>query len=131
MLYLAGLVSQAYRMRREIFRADHKAIEAIAREVNQVTPPDGWVFAFEQVYFEARRQPPPGMENAFDPFSRRDEWLAANRFATVCMMADDPRIESLHLFERYAKNKSIRAPDYNVYLFWELAATSDAGTPLR
>ena len=130
-VYLMGLGWQTYGMRREILGADHKTIEAVAREVNRVTPPDGWVFAFEQVYFEARRLPPPGMENAFNPFSRRDEWLAANRFATVCMMADDPRIESLQLFDRYAKNKTIRAPHFNVYLFWDLAGTGDPGTPLR
>ena len=84
-----------------------KTMETIAREVNQVTPADGWVFAFEQVYFEARRLPPPGLENAFNPYSRRDEWLAANRFATVCMMANDPRVKTLNLFGRYAKNKEI------------------------
>ena len=51
--------------------------------------------------------------------------------ASYSELFDRSRSLSLHLFERYAKNKSIRAPDYNVYLFWELAATSDAGTPLR
>ena len=64
-LYSIGLGWQVYKMRREIFYADHKTMETIAREVNQVTPGDGWVFAFEQVYFEARRLPPPGLENAF------------------------------------------------------------------
>jgi hypothetical protein len=81
-LYSIGLALQVFKMRREIFQADHKVIAAIAREINQVTAPDDWVFAFEQVYFEARRMPPPGMENGFNPYSRRDEWLAANRFAT-------------------------------------------------
>lgn len=131
LLYLTGLGWQAYGMRREILGADHKAIEAVAREINRVTPPDGWVFAFEQVYFEARRLPPPGMENAFNPFSRRDEWLAANRFATVCVMADDPRIESLHLFDRYANNKTIRAPNFTIYVFWDLAGKSEPGTGFR
>jgi len=101
-------------------------MEAIAREVNQVTPADGWVFAFEQVYFEARRLPPPGMENAFNPYSRRNEWLAANRFATVCMMANDPRVKALDLFGRYAKNKAINTPNFTVYLFWDrIAAPSE------
>jgi len=125
-LYSIGLGWQVYKMRREIFYADHKAMEAIAGDVNEVTPIDEWVFAFEQVYFEARRLPPPGMENAFNPYSRRDEWLAANRFATVCMMANDPRVKSLDLFGRYAKNKAINTPNFTVYLFWDrIAAPSE------
>lgn len=118
-VYSVGLVSQGYKMRREIFQADHKIMEGIARDVNQVTPINGWVFAFEPVYFEARRLPPPGMENAFNPNSRSDEWLAENRFATVCMMANDPRVKSLDLFSRYAQNKAITTPNFTVYLFWE------------
>jgi len=127
-LYSIGLGWQVYKMRREIFYADHKTMEAIAREVNQVTPADGWVFAFEQVYFEARRLPPPGLENAFNPYSRRDEWLAANRFATVCMMANDPRVKTLDLFGRYAKNKAINSENFTVYIFWDRIATP-AGPP--
>jgi hypothetical protein len=97
-------------------------------DVNQVTPPGEWVFAFEQVYFEAGRLPPPGMENAFDPNSRRDEWLAANRYATVCMMANDPRVKSLNMFGRYAGNKSITTPTFTVYLFWD-RTTLPSGPP--
>ena len=122
-LYSIGLGWQVYKMRREIFYADHKTMEAIAREVNQVTPADGWVFAFEQVYFEARRLPPPGLENAFNPYSRQDEWLAANRFATVCMMANDPRVKTLDLFGRYAKNKAINSENFTVYIFWDRITT--------
>jgi hypothetical protein len=126
-VYSIGFGWEVYKMRREIFFADHKAIEVIAREVNQVTPPNGWVFAFEQVYFEARRLPPPEMENAFNPYSHRDEWLAANRYATVCMMANDPRVESLNLFGRYISNKAITTPNFTVYLFWDrLTVPSEA-----
>jgi hypothetical protein len=94
-----------------------------------VTPPDAWLFAFEQVYFEARRTPPPGMENVFDPNSRRDEFLAENRFATVCMMERDPRIRELNMFERYAQHKVFVTPNYSVYLFWD--RSDPAGTPVR
>jgi len=121
-LYAIGLGWQAYKMRREIFYADHKAVEAIAKEVNRLTPPDGWAFAFEQVYFEARRTPPPGLENGFDPHSRRDEWLAANRFATVCVMANDPRVRSLDLFGRYSQSEAIATPNFTVYIFWDRVA---------
>lgn len=119
-LYSIGLGLQVYKLRREIFYADHNTMAAIARDVNQVTPPDGWVFAFEHVYFEAGRIPPPGLENAFDPHSRKDEWLGANRFATVCLMANDARISSLGLFERYSKNKAFSTPNFTAYLFWDL-----------
>jgi len=62
-----------------------------------------------------------------NPYSRRDEWLAANRFATVCMMANDPRVKSLDLFGRYAKNKAINTPNFTVYLFWDrIAAPSES-----
>jgi len=121
-VYSIGLGWQVYKMRREIFYSDHDAIKAVATDVTQNTPPDGWVFAFEQVYFEARLLPPPGMENGFNPYSSRDQWLAENRFDTVCMMTNDPRIESLKLFKRYAKNKAINAPNFTMYLFWDRLA---------
>jgi 4-amino-4-deoxy-L-arabinose transferase-like glycosyltransferase len=117
-LYVVGLTSETYKMRREIFHADHKAIEEIARIVNQVTPQDGWVLAFDQVYFATKRRPPPGLENGFNPFSRADEWLAANRFDTVCVMAKDPRVRSLDLFARYLENTTINTPDFAISLFW-------------
>jgi len=117
-LYLAGLSLETYKMRHEILHADHKTIEEIATIVNEVTPKDGWVLAFDQVYFQAKRRPPPGLENGFNPFSRADEWLAANRFDTVCVMAKDPRVESLNLFSRYLNNKTISTPDFAISLFW-------------
>jgi 4-amino-4-deoxy-L-arabinose transferase-like glycosyltransferase len=118
-LYAGGLAGRVYKSRLEILYADHKAIEAVARQVNQITPPDGWLYAFEQVYFEARRLPPPGLENGFNPFSRANEWLAEGRFDTVCMMANDPRVTSLDLFGAYAKNKAIETHNFTLYIFWE------------
>jgi len=117
-LYLVGLESETYKMRREIFHSDHKAIEEIATIVNRETPKDGWVLAFEQVYFQAKRRPPPGLENGFNPFSREDEWLSANRFDTVCVMANDPRVQSLNLSARYRESKTITLPDFAISLFW-------------
>jgi len=53
--------------------------------------------------------------------------LAANRYATVCMMANDPRVESLNLFGRYISNKAITTPNFTVYLFWDrLTVPSEA-----
>ncbi len=39
--------------------------ERIARKVDQVTPPNGRLYADELVYFETKRMPPPGMEFSY------------------------------------------------------------------
>ncbi|HKP88275.1 MAG TPA: hypothetical protein VJZ26_19375 [Blastocatellia bacterium] len=121
-LYASGLAGRMYKSRLEILYADHKAIETAAGVINQVTPRDGLVYAFEQVYFEAKRLPPPGLENGFNPFSPGDEWLAEGRFDTVCMMANDPRIKSLDLFDRYAKSEAIDTRNFTLYVFWDRVA---------
>jgi hypothetical protein len=42
------------------------------------------------------------------------------------MMANDPRVKSLDLFGRYARNKAIDAPNFTVYIFWDrLSAPSE------
>jgi hypothetical protein len=123
-LYGFGLAGRVYKSRLEIFNADHKTIEVIAREINQNTPADGSIYAFEHVYFEARRMPPPGLENAFNPFSKADDWLREGRFNTICMMANDPRIKSFALFERYANNQTIEGTNFKVIIFWGILAPS-------
>lgn len=126
-LYLAGLAGRVYKSRLEIFDANYKTMTAVARDLEQITPRDGWIYAFEAVYFEMQRLPPPGLENAFNPFSRADEWLAEGRFDAICMMANDPRIKSFDLFKRYAKNKVFNAANFKLYLFWEkIAPAPDA-----
>jgi len=126
-LYCVGLGPEAYKMRREIFHSDHSMVEMLANQINQVTPADGWVFAFEQVYFEAGRLPPPGLENSFNPYSKANQWLAENRFATVCMMANDPRVKDFDLFGRYSESAAVSGPDFTVYLFWNRAASPSPG----
>ncbi len=128
--YLLGLSARVYQSRLEIFYADHRTIEAVAREINQITPSDGWVYAFEQVYFEARRLPPPGLENGFNPFSKADDWLREARFDTACMMANDPRIKSFDLFNRYANHQVIPAHHYNLIIFWGRLAPSSHETKM-
>jgi hypothetical protein len=121
-LYACGLAGQIYKSRAEICYSDHKAIAEAARLINQVARPDDQIYAFEQVYFEARRLPPPSLENGFNPFSRGDEWLAEGRFDVVCMMANDPRIKSLDMFARYAKNEAIETRNFTFYVFWDKVA---------
>jgi hypothetical protein len=54
-------------------------------------------------------------------------------FRNVCMMANDPRIASLNLFERYARHKAFTTPNFTVYLFWDLFAVPNQlrETPIR
>jgi len=121
-LYAEGLAGRAYKSRLEIFYGDYPTMAEVARETDQLTPRDGWIYAFEWVYFEMKRVPPPGLENGFNPFSRADEWLAEGRFDTICMMAGDPRIQTYDLFNRYAKNKLFTTPTTRMILFWEKIA---------
>jgi hypothetical protein len=129
-LYACGLAGQIYKLRAEILYSDHKAIAAAAKLINQVAAPDSQIYAFEQIYFEAKRLPPPGLENGFNPFSRGDEWLAEGRFDVVCMMANDLRIKSLDLFNRYAKNEAVETRNFTFYIFWDkIAARPNLNKP--
>jgi len=121
-LYVGGLAGRVYKSRLEIFDANYKTMTAVAREIEQLTPRDAWIYAFEAVYFEMQRLPPPGLENAFNPFSHADEWLAEGRFDAICMMANDPRIKTLEMFNRYAKSKVFTASNFKLCLFWEKIA---------
>lgn len=123
-VYACGLAGRIYKSRLEIFYADHKAIETAAKLINQVTARDGLIYAFEQVYFEAKRLPPPGLENGFNPFSPGDEWLAEGRFDAICMMENDPRIKSLDLFNKYARSEAIDSRIFTIRIFWDKIARS-------
>ena len=119
LLYGIGLYDMRYIWRWQGVYMDHRVVETIAREINEVTPREAQVYAFESVYFEARRLPPPGLENRFNPRSQADEWLAAGRFDTVCIASTDPRVKALNLFSRYAQSRVINAGQYDFYIFWD------------
>lgn len=134
-LFASGLARPVYETAKD-FR-DHRyqwywrAYEAIGREINRVTPKDELVWADGCTYFAARRVPPSGMENFYSSFlqlpptlaaslhvvpgARLEEWLAAGRFATVVIGADDHRVEALGLPSLYAHRKTLHGYE----IFWD------------
>jgi len=135
-LFAMGLVTSAYQERRYL-HSYWGQIEALAQEVDRVTPSDGLIFAQEAVYFVARRVPPPGLENSYAgdlqlppvlaaslhvvPQQEIDEWLASGRLATVLIAADDPRVELLGLRRLYRQEKMFEGN----YLFWGQTSRSE------
>ncbi|MBI3665494.1 MAG: glycosyltransferase family 39 protein [Acidobacteria bacterium] len=133
-LFALGLGRSAYAERRS-FQFGLRHIEDLAREINQVTPNNGLLWADDEtVYFVAQRLPPPGMEHlnagrlelppGFAAFlhvvlrSQVEERLAAGGFATVLIWPTDPRVESMGLPRLYARRKTVHGYD----LFWDRLA---------
>jgi hypothetical protein len=97
----------------------YRDVAAISKDIKEVTPANGMIYAFEAAYFEGGILPPPGLENRFNPRSSAEQWLAAGRFDTVCISATDPRLKSYDLFSRYGKSKEITANGVKGYLLWD------------
>lgn len=139
-LFAVGLAKQGYRtyelyQMRQAFQSAWWSFDAVAREVNRVTPNDGevWVESdcAECIYVAAKRVPPPGMENSnayflelpaalaaslkIMPRSEQEEWLAAGRFATVVIEDNDPRIEAFGLGRLYAGHTTV----HGYHIFWD------------
>lgn len=124
---LAAGVAKWFFQHRAIFSFSWRRYERIAETVNQITPPDGLVYAIPEIYFAARRVPPPGLENLFSsylppavaaaqklvPASLIEQWLSAGRFDTV-LMADPAKADALGLPRLYAKRDRIDGFD----IFW-------------
>jgi hypothetical protein len=146
-LFLVGLARAAYLERGHLY-LHWPTIDAIAREVNLVTPPDELVYAHEGIYFAARRLPPSGLENthalrldlpsAFASSlhvvrpSQVDEWLAEGRFATVWIEVGDARIKALGLDRMYKNCKKMDGQIYHnvedLCILWDVVPAS--GRPL-
>lgn len=107
--------------RRETSYADYKTVKTIAQIVDEVTPPAGMIYAFEAIYFEGRRLPPPGLENRFNPNSRADEWLREGRFDTVCISSSNPRIAQFQLLNRYRQRRTVNLNGFDFYVLWDKA----------
>ena len=104
-LYTFGPVRFAWQHRRD-FRFRWPPIEAVARQVDLVTPPGAPVYAYEWIYFAARRLPPPGLNNFFArlirvpdaqaeslhlvPASRLRAWLLEGRYYTAVLAGTRP-----------------------------------------
>lgn len=117
--YAGGLSAMRYVWRWQTSYTDHRLVANIARSVGEVTPPAGMIYAFEAVYFEAHRLPPPGLENRFNPVSQADEWLMAGRFDTVCISSSNPRMETFKLLERYAMHQTVSMNGATFYILWD------------
>ncbi len=117
---------------RSMFQFRWQNYERIANEVNRVTPKEDLLYASPEIYFAARRLPPPGLENPFSSslpptaagllhFATTSEvegWLAEGRFATVVLADNGSRAEALGLSRLYAKHKRLDGFD----LFWDKIA---------
>ncbi|MEO8026630.1 MAG: hypothetical protein ABI823_09150 [Bryobacteraceae bacterium] len=109
--------------------------EAIAKKVEEVTPPGAKLLAEEQIYFLTRRVPPSGMEHhdahkletpipglSFAqlhilPQSQLDAMTRGGIFDTVEVCKDDGRIDELGLANLYRQ----RADISDCSIFWERA----------
>ncbi|HYM10632.1 MAG TPA: glycosyltransferase family 39 protein [Bryobacterales bacterium] len=99
-----------------------REIDAIAREVNRVTPKDGRVWSDEFVSFAARRSPPEGLENYnsqylrvppalaaslhVEPLDQLEAQLAAARFDTVVTCQSDAALAKLDWPRAYARRET-------------------------
>jgi len=105
-------------------------MESIAHKVDEVTPPQGKLWAGEQIYFLTHRPPPDGMEfgqaQKLDismpeaaplhilPHAELDRRVKAGMYDTI-EICDDDRIKELGLADLYAKSEEIAG----CTVFWE------------
>jgi hypothetical protein len=86
-------------------------LEAVARKVDQVTPPGGSLWGEEHFYFLTRRAPPTGMEhdNSHKPLHLPEEFIRA-----------------LHILPRPEMERRLKAGDYSTVVTCEDSARVDA-----
>jgi 4-amino-4-deoxy-L-arabinose transferase-like glycosyltransferase len=129
-LLCLGLAQALYQRRDDYTWRD---LEEVASKVDQVTPPQGPLFADERIYFLTRRTPPSGAELSdsqklnlpaslaasvhivpLAEFARR---VQARMFDTVetCNDEDDERFKVLGLPQVYAK----KAVVHDCSIFWD------------
>ena len=105
-------------------------LEGVAKKVDQVTPPNGVIFADEQVFFLTRRPPTPGMELADShklemppalaaarhilPGSVLEKDVKAKCFDTIESCGTDDRVEDWG----YAKIYKQKAEIEDCTVFW-------------
>ncbi|HYL77447.1 MAG TPA: hypothetical protein VEU96_24750 [Bryobacteraceae bacterium] len=110
--------------------ASWQDMESIARKVDEVTAPQGTLWAGEQIYFLTHRPPPDGMEfgqaQKLDipmaeaaplhilPHAELDRRVKAGMYDTI-EICDDDRIKELGLADLYAKSQEIAG----CTVFWE------------
>jgi hypothetical protein len=106
-------------------------LEQTARKVDQVTPPNGTVWANEQIYFLTRRAPPSGMEVADShrfafspavaaalhtmPEAELERRVKAGVYDTVATYEDDDTMNKLGLPRLYAHKAEV----VECTIFWD------------
>jgi 4-amino-4-deoxy-L-arabinose transferase-like glycosyltransferase len=105
----------------ELPRQSWKELEVIARQVDQAAPRDGWLYAYEALYFLSRRVPPPGLENPYglDIDAARAkplhlvsqaqvaQWIKDGRFSAVLVGVELPAT-SLDLKTQYKRFRTMQ-----------------------
>jgi hypothetical protein len=130
-VFVAGLAKSAYSRPKE-YRARWPRIEAVAHELNRVTPRGAAILADDGIYFAAHRIPLRGLENSYgrlmrvspelaktlnvEPRATVLEWVAAGRFATISSCWPyDRRDDPLALYRLYPNHRTVKGCD----LFWK------------
>jgi hypothetical protein len=129
-VFVVGLAKSAYSRPKE-YRARWPRIEAVAKELNRVTPQDAELLADDGIYFAAHRIPPKGLENSYGrlripaemsrvlgvvPRSEVLELVAAGRFTAVSSCWPyDRRDDPLALYRLYPNHRTVKGCD----LFWK------------
>lgn len=129
-VFVVGLAKSAFSRPKE-YRARWPRIEAVAQELNRVTPQNAAILADEGIYFAAHRIPPKGLENSFGrkrippelsrvmrvvPRLEVLQWAAAGRFEAVASCWPyDAREDPMALYRVYANHSQVNQCD----LFWK------------
>lgn len=132
-VFVLGLATTIHRGPRIYYGRYWSGLDEIASRINRVTKSDGQLYSDDaNVYFAARRTPPPGLENPFGPGldvapatadrlhvipqATLDSLLANGQFDTVVICSIQDRIDSLGFPKLYLHREEIRRAECS--LFW-------------
>jgi hypothetical protein len=130
LLFILGFAKSADARPRE-YRARWPRIEAVANELNRVTPRGAMILADDGIYFAAHRIPTRGLENSYGrlripaemsrvlvvvPRAEVLQWVAEGRFATISSCWPyDRRDDTMALYRLYPNHRTVKGCD----LFWK------------
>jgi len=113
-----------------------RGLEALARKVEEVTPPGAPLWADEHIYFLTRRPPAEGTENDYAevidlppalaaslhivPLDELDRRAAAGKFLTVSTCEEQEQIDELHLPRLFLHSAAVGY----CHVFWEPSAAA-------
>ena len=131
LLFILGLAKSADARPKE-YRDRWPRIEAVANELNRVTPQGAMILADDGIYFAAHRIPLRGLENSYGRLMRIPvemsrvlvatpraevlQWVAEGRFATISSCWPyDRRDDTMALYRLYPNHRTVKGCD----LFWK------------